>query len=247
MVSKVEQVQSFFEQPKRYLNRRAFEIQVRAETVKELAKGSKPRQILDIGCGDGSLSLPLLTSATRATLVDLSSNMLSIAKSKVPPGFAENVETVNQDFMTAQFPAASFDLILCIGVLAHVTCPEDFIARMVSVLKPGGSIIVECTDSRHILTRLVALFYRVWGLFRPATYKLNAVSFSEVTQILSRHQLLPKAEFRYAAPLPGDHRLFSQDLLYKWTRQIFGTVSQNRNTWLGNEYIGQFRLEGSAL
>ena len=244
MLTKVDQVQSFFEQPQRYLSRRAFEIQIRAETVKELVTRSNEIRILDIGCGDGSISLPLLTETTRVTLLDLSSSMLAIARSKVPPQFRENVETINQDFAAAKFDPQSFDVVLCIGVLAHVADPVDFIAKMVSLLKPGGSIIVECTDAQHILTRMVAFFAKAWGIFRPTSYALNAVSYSETTEILERYHLHSKSTFRYAAPLPGSYRLFSQGFLYKSTRQIFGTPSANRNSWLGNEYIGLFTLGG---
>jgi 2-polyprenyl-3-methyl-5-hydroxy-6-metoxy-1,4-benzoquinol methylase len=246
MLTKVDQVQSVFEQPQQYLNRRAFEIRIRAETVKELAKSSGDIRILDIGCGDGSISLPLLTETTRMTLLDLSSSMLSIARSKIPAEVTGNVETVHQDFMAAQFKPQSFDLILCIGVLAHVASPADFIAKMVSLLKPEGSIIIECTDASHFLTRMVSIFSKAWGLLRPTTYRLNAVSYSEIMKILGRYHLRSKSKFRYAAPLPGSYRLFSQDLLYKLTRQIFGTPSTNRNAWFGNEYISLFTVERSV-
>jgi len=242
MVTKVDQVQAVFEKPERYLTRRAFEIRIRAETIKELVKDSRNMRIMDIGCGDGSISLPLLTESTRITLVDLSSSMLSIAKSKVPPGIAENVETVNQDFSTTQFERQSFDLILCIGVLAHVPSPSDFVGKMVSLLKPGGRIIVECTDSRHIFSRMIWLFYRVWGIVRPTTYTLNAVSYFEIERTLRSFGLQQIAKFRYAAPFPGIYRLFSQDSLYNLTRRIFGTLGANSNVWLGNEHIDLFTL-----
>ncbi len=247
MVTKVDHVQAVFEKPERYLTRRAFEIRIRAETIKELVKDSRNMRMMDIGCGDGSISLPLLTETTRITLVDLSSSMLSIAKSKVPAGIAENVETVNQDFMKTEFKLQSFDLILCIGVLAHVPSPADFVGKMVSLLKPGGRIIVECTDSRHKLSQMVSGFYKLWSVVRPTTYALNAVSFSEIEKILGRYSLQPKAQFRYAAPIPGMYRLFSQESLYKLTRQIFGKLGANRNVWLGNECISLFTLDQSAI
>jgi SAM-dependent methyltransferase len=50
------------------------------ETVQELVRLSGDARVLDIGCGDGSISLPLLTGKTSLTLLDLSAKMLSIAK-----------------------------------------------------------------------------------------------------------------------------------------------------------------------
>ena len=129
MVTKVDHVQTFFEQPQKYLSRRDYEIRLRAETVKESARNSGDMRILDIGCGDGSISCPL-TETTRLTLLDLSSSMLTIARSKVPSDFAENVVTINQNFMTAEFQPQSMDLILCIGVLAHVPSPEEVSPRL---------------------------------------------------------------------------------------------------------------------
>jgi 2-polyprenyl-3-methyl-5-hydroxy-6-metoxy-1,4-benzoquinol methylase len=247
MVTKVDHVQTYFEQPEQYLSRRTFEIRIRAETVKEWVGRSEGLRILDIGCGDGSISLPLLTETTRITLLDLSSNMLSIARSKVPLEIAENVETINQDFSAAHFESQSFDLIVCIGVLAHVNSPAEFIAKIVSLLKPGGSIVIECTDASHILTRMFSLFRKVCGLWRPTTYPLNAVSSRDVTKMLERYCMHPKATFRYVAPFPGCHRLFSQESLQKYNRQIFGAPGTNRNGWLGNAYLGLFTSDRSTL
>ena len=59
--------------------------------------------------------------------MDLSASMLLIARSNVPPEFAANVQVRNEDFMTAPFDLASFDLIICVGVLAHVDCPDELL------------------------------------------------------------------------------------------------------------------------
>ena len=105
--------------------------------------------------------------------------MLSIAKSKVPAGLEGNIETVNQDFMEAKFAPHSFDLILCIGVMAHVASPADCIQKMVSLLKPDGSLILECSDATHFVTRFLAHVYKIKGLFKglfkakPQTYPLK--------------------------------------------------------------------------
>src|SRR5437588_12945296 len=142
MSTKIDQVKTFFDQTELYL-KIDYNIRIRTEVVKGFVGDYQFNSILDIGCGSGAISLPLLRQNNHLTLLDVSSNMLSIARSSIPPGLAGNVETINEDFMHAELPSQAYDLVLCIGVLAHVDSPAAVIAKMVSLLKPGGSIIVQ--------------------------------------------------------------------------------------------------------
>ena len=65
MTSKVARVKSLFEVPEKYLAPRQFDIRIRVETVQQFTKHLMVDHILDIGCGDGSLSLPLLPRSKR--------------------------------------------------------------------------------------------------------------------------------------------------------------------------------------
>ena len=60
VASKSPQVKSWFENPNQYLQRRNFDIRIRLETVQGFTKGATFGRVLDIPCGDGSISLPLL-------------------------------------------------------------------------------------------------------------------------------------------------------------------------------------------
>src|SRR2546421_11691633 len=150
MSTKIDQVKTFFDQTQLYL-KIDYNIRIRAEVVKGFIGDNQFNTILDIGCGNGAISLPLLRKDNRLTLLDISSSMLSIANSHIPAEFSDNVGMINEDFMSAELELQSYDLILCLGVLAHVDSPGDLIARIASLLKPHGSVIVQNSNSHHPL------------------------------------------------------------------------------------------------
>jgi 2-polyprenyl-3-methyl-5-hydroxy-6-metoxy-1,4-benzoquinol methylase len=198
-------------------------------------------RILDIGCGDGSMSLPLLTSGNRLTLVDLSSSMLSFARSNVPRELLANVEIVNEDFTRARLEPQSYDLILCIGVLAHAESPVALIEKIISLLRPGGTIIMESTDASHFLSPLVVLYHRLWGMFRPQGYALNLISSAEVIEIFRRLHFKLSSIYRYNLPgFPGMDRLIPQGMLHAMVRMMYGTPNHNRNASFGKECLYLF-------
>jgi len=55
-----EHIKAAFESPQWYLSKNTYNIRIRADTVKHFASRVAAQTILDIGCGDGSLSLHLL-------------------------------------------------------------------------------------------------------------------------------------------------------------------------------------------
>lgn len=238
--NKVEAVRSLFEQPDWYFSRRGYDIRIRAETVRQMVRSRDGMRVLDIGSGDGSVSLPLLMPTSHVTMLDLSSKMLSLAEYKVPSHLRDHVEFINDDFTNVEFAPQSFDVILCIGLLVHVVSPAELIAKIVGLLKPDGKLILECSDASHFSSRFFAHLYRVKSLFRHGRYSLNAVSYTEVLHLLQSYGFSLQESYRYSTPFPGINRIFSQDTLYKINREVFGYLRTNRNAWIGNEHISMF-------
>jgi SAM-dependent methyltransferase len=231
-------VKSVFENVPRYLNSRQVDIRMRAETVKAFTKQVHWRRLLDLGCGDGSVSLPLLTASSRLTLMDLSSSMAYRARANIPEDLKANVDVRNENFMTASFVPGSFDAIVSVGVLAHVDSPEEFIAKLRSLLAPDGVLILSFTDGRHLVGLIARFFGWVKELIAPAKYRTNRISFGGVVEIFERQQLHLASVFRYAnVPVPGVERFVSSLILFRFTKFVFGRADRNRNAWLGNEYI----------
>lgn len=69
--------------------------------------------------------------------------------------------------MAASLPTESFGLIICLGVMAHMLSPGDFVARIVTLLKPGGSLILEFTDA-FSLAGGISRFFRSFKEFFAA-------------------------------------------------------------------------------
>jgi ubiquinone/menaquinone biosynthesis C-methylase UbiE len=241
MTSKTKQVRSLFEIPGKYLVGRQFDIRIRLETVDALTEGLSFNRILDIGCGDGSISLPLLTRCEKVTLLDLSTNMLAMASKRIPSNRIKDVQLVNRGLLDAKLEAQAFDLILCIGVLAHVDSPNDVLAEIARVAQPGALVILEFTDSFHFWGLQNVVYQNLLKLIRPAPYNLNRLTKRQVLALCRNNGLIPSASYRYGLPPLGTGKLVGQEGMYKMTRWLFGASADNRNQFLGNEFI--YRLK----
>jgi ubiquinone/menaquinone biosynthesis C-methylase UbiE len=235
---KREHVRHVFENAPRYLKSRRVDIRCRIDTVRTFAASIKHDRMLDIGCGDGSISLQLLDGKSTLTLMDLSSSMLKIAKSNVPLSLAGRVEIRNEDFASALFGAQRFDLIVAVGVMAHVDSPDAFLKKIRSLLAPGGTLIMEFTDAFHFVGRMGRLSGWLKERIAPAKYPTNKLSADEVARIWKLHGFNLEASFRYArVPVSGFNRVFGQAAEHRMVKAAFGNCTRNRNAWLGNEYI----------
>lgn len=195
-----EAVRVFFESDE-YLRGNPL-IAIRARLVAELLAGIREGRILDLGCGDGGVSRPLLACANRLTLVDFSPAMLDRARSATPAGAA--AEFVSADVLEF-IPAVPYDAVLCIGVLAHLPAVEPMIGRLAAALKPGGLCVVQLTDTGTLIGRARYTYLRLRS--RSAPYRLNRLTYAGVVATARRHGLALRDQRRYALSLPGTGHL----------------------------------------
>lgn len=101
-----------------------------------------PIDVLDLGCGTGRYFWGLRSVAS-LTGLDASAPMLEEARH---PLHAERlagvpITLVAGDLMSHTFPAASFDLVYSVGVLAeHAPLTQALVDRVHGWLKPGGRL-----------------------------------------------------------------------------------------------------------
>jgi ubiquinone/menaquinone biosynthesis C-methylase UbiE len=237
MKSKTEQVKTLFEIPEKYLNPRQFDIRIRVETVQEFSHARRFNRVLDIGCGNAAISLPLLERSHQLMLLDISKNMLELARKRIPTDRLDDVELVEGNFLKVKLEPESFDLILCIGVLAHVDSPASAINRLVELAKPGSWIVLEFTDSFHFWGWPIVLYQKLLKLLRPEPYALNRLKRRQIIDICKKHGLKTSGIYRYGLPPLGSSWFMGQDKMYQMVRYLFGPSGKNRNRWMGNQFI----------
>jgi 2-polyprenyl-3-methyl-5-hydroxy-6-metoxy-1,4-benzoquinol methylase len=241
MSPKLDEVKSLFESPQPYLDRRRYNINIRADTVQYFLRNREFTSILDVGCGDGSASIPLLNPQRSLTLLDLSSQMLSIAQSQVPPTIRQNVQAINQDFLAADLAPHSFDVIICLGLLAHVDSPKAVIEKITQLLRPTGIVVMQSTDSSGFPSRVGIFYRRILEAFGRMNYRYTLITSAQVIDMFADRGLQLSNIYRYSLPgLPGIDRIFSQRALYKSVRLAYGSAENNYNTWPGKECIYLF-------
>jgi len=108
------------------------------------ARSSKPLQglrVLDIGCGGGLLSEPMARMGAEVVGADASATNIEVAKIHA----AQSGVSVDYRAVTAEQLAAegeTFDIILNMEVVEHVSDVNFFMTTCASMVRPGGLMFV---------------------------------------------------------------------------------------------------------
>lgn len=96
-------------------------------------------RLLEIGCGTGQATLPLVERGYHITALDLGANMAALASRKLEP--YPNASVLHSPFETFEAEPGSFDLILA-ATAWHWLDPKVGYPKAARFLKAGGSLAV---------------------------------------------------------------------------------------------------------
>ena len=115
-------------------------------TILDNASIKDGKDVLDVACGTGVL-IPdyLARGVASVTGIDISPKMAEIAQAKFPQN---NVTILCGDVEYADF-SQLFDCIVVYNAFPHFPSPSRLIARLSSLLKPGGTLTVAHGMSRE--------------------------------------------------------------------------------------------------
>jgi 2-polyprenyl-3-methyl-5-hydroxy-6-metoxy-1,4-benzoquinol methylase len=110
-------------------------------------------RVLDVGCGNGSNSLPLASLGHHLLGIDISAESIQHAalKNSFP-----NARFLVHNLLEKSLEK-TFDLVLCSEVLEHLTNPEPLLLAMARVLEPEGLLLITVPNGygpREVLGRI---------------------------------------------------------------------------------------------
>lgn len=114
---------------------------VEAAILKAAGEGPFER-VVDLGTGSGRM-LTLLGGKARMSIgLDLSQNMLNLARANVARAGLEKVELRHGDIFSTRLPKQSADLVLVHQVLHYLADPASAVAEASRLVAPGGRLII---------------------------------------------------------------------------------------------------------
>jgi len=105
--------------------------------LQKLIPPLKNKLVLDVGCGTGRWTAYFVKKGARVIGLDISAEMLKIARKKVP-----NAKFKLGDVRNLPFPSNYFDFTFASFVLGHLRAFRKAYKEMIRVTKPGGVILV---------------------------------------------------------------------------------------------------------
>jgi 2-polyprenyl-3-methyl-5-hydroxy-6-metoxy-1,4-benzoquinol methylase len=118
--------------------------------VRSLRVHCRGKSCLDVGCGEGDITLALTDLFERVVGLDLTEEYLAVFRSRIAhPHVSARTGSIED------FPAAErFDTIIAVDILEHVEDVPAVLGRLRALLAPGGRLLVVVPNAGSLHRRL---------------------------------------------------------------------------------------------
>jgi SAM-dependent methyltransferase len=144
-----------------------------------------PADVLEVGCGTGTLLHRLRADGHRMQGVDVNAGLLEQARGRFG---ALPVQRVSGTALP--FPDAAFDVVMSFDVFEHIPDSDAHLAEVRRVLRPGGAYLLQ-TPNKWTNVVFETIRWRSFTRFREDHCSLH--SLAELETRLRRHGFLVRA------------------------------------------------------
>jgi len=142
-------------------------------------------RLLDVGCGNGEFLLRAQQAGWEVEGLDFDPKAVALARQR-------GLRVWCAEYRQAPFSEATFDAITSSQVIEHVHNPSDFVARLSSWLKPGGTIWINTPNFSSLGRRV---FDKDWKPLHPPQH-LVLLSFEALCQLYKNNGLRARVHRR---------------------------------------------------
>ena len=250
MADKIRKVQQFYDkETTRYLADRyegesceRFSYLARKQIVLEFLKGTEGN-ILDVGCGPAIFTAELFAMGLRPYSVDLSLEMLK--KARTLAALEHRASWFNCEIEQLPFKDETFNNIISIGVIAYANDTLQAVRELARVLKPGGLLVLQCSNSLAPTPTIVGLKDKILPCCgrrqQRWDFKLTSHPFGHFRNLLEQCGLQVEHKCSYDFRLPFLEKFFPLAAvnLMKGLQQRF--ENSEKLGWLGEGYVVKAR------
>lgn len=112
-----------------------------------------PARVLDLAAAQGNFTIALAGLGYHVTWNDLRSELIDYVRLKLPS--QRNVEFLAGNiFELGEAHLGSYDAVLALEIIEHVAHPDDFVAKLATLLKPGGVLVMSTPNGGYLLNDL---------------------------------------------------------------------------------------------
>jgi SAM-dependent methyltransferase len=126
-----------------------------AEEVVRRAAPGPGEDVLDVACGTGNAALRAAQAGTRVTGLDLTPELLAIARAQAP-----DITWIEGDAQDLPFADASFDVVLSVFGCMFAPDHQRTAREILRVLRPGGRAVIASWTPEGESARLLRLVGR---------------------------------------------------------------------------------------
>ncbi len=164
------------------------------------ASPHKQLKVLDLGCGNGSLTHVIAQQGCEVIGVDNSAAGIAIARQSFP-----ECEFIQADIYELPDPdmVEAFDVVLAIEVIEHLLYPKEIARAARKCLKPGGRLIISTPYHGYLKNLVLAVSGRLDKHFTVLWDNGHIKFFSVATlTTLLQKEGYTDIKFRFAGRLP---------------------------------------------
>lgn len=199
---------------------RNFEFRQRLEVANEMTSAIQG-SLLDCATGSGEITASILGTGRfrQAIVVDLSPRMLGFAQRQIATAIDAQrpmeLELVSADIFrfAAENVNRRFNLILCLGLIAHTGRLPELLAGLTRMLHHNGAILLQATLSDHLGIRILRALTDKRHIRRQG-YRISNFRQRDIMEAARNSGLVVAAQRRYALGIPFGDRIWAKGNYY---------------------------------